>query len=412
MNRLAIVLLSVAAVLALGAARACAAQAAPAVGTQAPEISAQYWINSPPLSLAGLRGKIVVVEFWATWCGPCRISIPHLIELNKKYASQGVVFIGLTDEPRAVAEPFVRELGMNYAVGGGSKSDVTYAVTGIPHAFLVDANGVIAWAGHPMDGGFVAAIEATMKKTPPTMMTPAEKASVLALLDSAEAAIKKEQWGAAASMVGRIARPDDDPVVKERTAAARKVLADHAALLLAAAEESIKAKDYVKGSQALCDVAAMAPGSEPAAKASARLKELMADESIRAAIDEGRRERAAADLLAEVDRAAAKQAPAATLKALDGVAAKFAGTKSGEAAAERAKAMRADKQLMAKIQADGADKEAKSLLSMARSFLKSGMPEKAKPYIDQVIQKYPDTDYAKEAKALMEEAAKAAVTPK
>jgi len=113
------------------------------VGKAAPEITATYWLNSPALTLQGLRSKIVVVEFWATWCGPCRRSIPHLIELYKKYNPQGVAFIGLTDEPREKVEPFVKELEMIYPVGGGSPSLDAYGVTGIPTAFIVDTAGKV-----------------------------------------------------------------------------------------------------------------------------------------------------------------------------------------------------------------------------------------------------------------------------
>ncbi|MBI3039861.1 TlpA family protein disulfide reductase, partial [bacterium] len=59
-------------------------------GKAPPEIKAEEWINSEPLSLASLTGKIVVVEFWATWCPPCRQSIPHLIELSKQFKDKNV----------------------------------------------------------------------------------------------------------------------------------------------------------------------------------------------------------------------------------------------------------------------------------------------------------------------------------
>ncbi|HUU10990.1 MAG TPA: TlpA disulfide reductase family protein [Phycisphaerae bacterium] len=131
----------------------------------APEIGAAYWLNSEPLTLASLRGKTVVVEFWATWCPPCRKSIPHLIELHKTYAPKGVVFIGLTSEPREAVERFVKEMGMPYAIGGGSRSAVPYGVRGIPHAVVIDPSGAMTWKGHPM-AGLDEALKARMARTP------------------------------------------------------------------------------------------------------------------------------------------------------------------------------------------------------------------------------------------------------
>lgn len=139
----------------------------PLVGKAAPEIDAKYWINSEPLTLKGLQGKVVVVEFWATWCPPCRKSIPHLIELNKKFAGKGVVVVSLTNETKEKVEPFVKEMKMDYAVGGGSQTAGAYGVKGIPTAFVVDAAGVVAWAGHPMDPEFEKAIEAQAAKVAP-----------------------------------------------------------------------------------------------------------------------------------------------------------------------------------------------------------------------------------------------------
>lgn len=131
------------------------------VGKPALEFSAGKWLNTPPLKLAGLKGKVVVLEFWATWCGPCRKSIPHLKELHSKYASKGLVLISLTDEAPAVAENFVKENGMNYAVGLESPTSEAYAVTGIPHAVVIDRSGKVVWEGHPMNG-LDKAIEAAL----------------------------------------------------------------------------------------------------------------------------------------------------------------------------------------------------------------------------------------------------------
>lgn len=154
--------------LAIGAAMAgCRAQppAEPPGGgkTAAPEIKAGYWLNSEPLTLAGLRGKVVVLEFWATWCPPCRASIPHLIRLNQEYKDKGVVFVSLTDEPRPTVEPFVKEMRMDYAIGGDSPSSGAYGVDGIPTAFVISPAGRVVWEGHPMMG-LDAALKAEVEK--------------------------------------------------------------------------------------------------------------------------------------------------------------------------------------------------------------------------------------------------------
>jgi thiol-disulfide isomerase/thioredoxin len=140
----------------------CAGSTPSRVGQMAPEIAAGKWLNSPPLTLAGLRGQVVVVEFWATWCGPCRQSIPHLKELNAKFSAKGLKLVSLTSEHPEAVEPFAKEMGMNYPIGIDSPTADSYGVQGIPHAVVVDKAGKIAWEGHPMSG-LDAAIEAALK---------------------------------------------------------------------------------------------------------------------------------------------------------------------------------------------------------------------------------------------------------
>ena len=64
-------------------------------GQPAPKLALKGWINAEPMTLKKLKGKIVVLDFWATWCGPCLASIPHTNELMEKYADKGVVIIGV-----------------------------------------------------------------------------------------------------------------------------------------------------------------------------------------------------------------------------------------------------------------------------------------------------------------------------
>jgi len=137
------------------------------VGMVAPELRVLKWIKGLPVARLE-RGQIYVVECWATWCGPCKRSIPHLTDLAKKYADK-VTVIGVSvwerpDEKTneailALVEPFVREMGdqMGYRV---AVDDVNRTMAhawleaagrdGIPCAFIVGKDGRIAWIGHPM----------------------------------------------------------------------------------------------------------------------------------------------------------------------------------------------------------------------------------------------------------------------
>ncbi|MCX7005179.1 MAG: TlpA disulfide reductase family protein [bacterium] len=165
--------LTVLAVLLLGSGLAMAL----GTGDKAPEIGARKWLNTPGnVTLKDLADKIVVVEFWATWCPPCRKSIPHLIELNAQYKDKGVVFIGLTNEDykKANIAKFVKEMKIDYIIGTASDAGKKYGVEGIPTAFVVGKDGTILWSGHPMDG-LDKALEAALAAKDERKAAPSKK---------------------------------------------------------------------------------------------------------------------------------------------------------------------------------------------------------------------------------------------
>ncbi|HZE97690.1 MAG TPA: TlpA disulfide reductase family protein [Planctomycetota bacterium] len=128
-------------------------------GKKPKEINAKGWLNSEAVTLENLKGKVVIVEFWATWCPPCRASIPHLVSLRDKIDKSKLEIIGLTDEPLSKVEKFAKDMKMNYTVGYGSTSGEAYNVTGIPHAFVIGPDGLVKWDGHPMDEAMVPLVQ-------------------------------------------------------------------------------------------------------------------------------------------------------------------------------------------------------------------------------------------------------------
>ncbi len=149
------------------------------VGSDAPEVTATTWINTDGFKLADHKDKIVVVEFWATWCPPCRKSIPHLKTMHDTYKDQGLVIVSLSDEPAETINEFNKKAGMDWIVGAGSSSGRDYGVSGIPTAFIV-VDGKIAWNGHPMGGleeEVKKLIEAKGAKAPAATEAPAALAA-------------------------------------------------------------------------------------------------------------------------------------------------------------------------------------------------------------------------------------------
>lgn len=127
------------------------------LGDPAAKLEIAEWIKGQPVDVTDGK-NIYVVEFWATWCPPCRTSIPHLTELQKKYKDKGIVFVGISDEKVSVVKPFVEKMGdkMDYRVAIDKDNACNdgymkaYGIGGIPHAFVVDKKGKVIWQGHPM----------------------------------------------------------------------------------------------------------------------------------------------------------------------------------------------------------------------------------------------------------------------
>jgi len=135
------------------------------IGDAAPKLQVKEFVKGQPVKEFH-KGKLYVIEFWATWCGPCKVSIPHLTEMAHKYKDVTFVGVSVWEQSQEQVKPFVTSMGtkMDYTVAmdsvpsGKTGNDGFMAANwmqaahqdGIPTAFIIDKDAKIAWIGHPM----------------------------------------------------------------------------------------------------------------------------------------------------------------------------------------------------------------------------------------------------------------------
>jgi thiol-disulfide isomerase/thioredoxin len=142
------------------------------IGSKAPALAVEHWVQDGEGKFKPVtdfeKGKVYVVEFWATWCGPCLASMPHLSELQQKHADRGVRIVSISDEDLETVKTFLErevkgetdktynDITKHYSLttdpDGSSQKDYMLAAkqNGIPTAFIVGKDGHIDWIGHPM----------------------------------------------------------------------------------------------------------------------------------------------------------------------------------------------------------------------------------------------------------------------
>lgn len=135
------------------------------VGTEAPDFTLET-LDGKTVKLSELRGKPVFLDFWATWCGPCRRALPHTQEFAKKYGNDAHILAVNLREDKETVRAFMEKHNFTFTVPMDTKGEVAsrYRVRGIPHFVVIDAKGVVQFVQVGFGGGIEKKLEEVLTK--------------------------------------------------------------------------------------------------------------------------------------------------------------------------------------------------------------------------------------------------------
>jgi len=140
--------------------------AAPGSGQSSPNFKV-ISTTGQTISRENYRGHVLILDFFATWCQPCRQSIPHLVEMNRKYGKQGLQILGISvdeDGERAV-KMFAEEFRVNYPLAlAGDPMTLAYGIRSVPVMYLINKKGIIVEVNRGFSNEMARSVEQTIKR--------------------------------------------------------------------------------------------------------------------------------------------------------------------------------------------------------------------------------------------------------
>ena len=357
-------------------------------------------IDGQTLSSKNLKGKIVLLDFWATWCGPCMAELPHMKKVNETFGKKGLQIVGVSfDQSIGAMKPVIQREQMTWMHvhdGNRAVANLFGGVNSIPRVFILGPDSTLLWTGHP--GRMDEALAKAFAEHPPVLVDPKVVKAAQERLQEVNGKLEAGDAKAALKLMSKI--PED--AAKDATFAAaadetRGKLDAAAQEMLAAADADAEAGKYTEAATRLRELSISLSGMPVGDEAKKKLNALMGKPEAKKAVEAAQREAQASAALDEAKKLRDAKKHASAYPQFKTIAKAFAGTPSGDEAAAVVKRYEADTAFMKDLTEKEVGGKAKAALSVARSYATAGRKEQAKTKYQAIIKDYAGTEYAKAA---------------
>lgn len=356
------------------------------------------------INLVQLKGKIVLVDFWAGWSPQSVQNAPHLVKINDQYKDKGLQIIGVSlDESQDVATQNAKTLGFVWpqACDGGiwkSPFVQVWGVTTLPTDFIIDPNGVLVWMGNGADVD--KPLAQVFLHSPTQLLNPKVLAEATADLNQIDKAVAANKPAEAIAILLRIppgAMADDK--IAGRVREVQQNLQDGATAIIGQVDALAQAGKYSEAVASLNAVIKALTGTPAADQAQHRLDDLLSDPDARKALDKGQRERDSVDWLNDAEHMQAAGDDMGAYKRFKQIIATYPETAAATSAQQAVSVYEQDPTFLQKMKDASVADKAKAALSLADSYRRSGRSDLARAKYQSIIDQFPGTQFADTAKA-------------